>query len=103
MIIIDGTDLIVGRVATFAAKQALLGETIRIVNCEKMYMTGPKDFLKKEVMRRRNQGTWSKGPFYFRQADRFVRRIVRGMLPHKTVRGKTAYGKVICFIGMPEE
>jgi large subunit ribosomal protein L13 len=103
MILIDGKDLIVGRVATFVAKQALLGETVRIVNSEKMIITGPKKFLKNDVMRRRDQGTWSKGPFYFRQADRFVRRIVRGMLPYKTNRGKTAYGRVLCYVGMPEE
>ena len=103
MIIIDGKDLIVGRTATFVAKQALNGETVKIINCEQMYITGGKDFLKQEVHRRRVQGTWSKGPFYFRRPDRFVRRIVRGMLPHKTSRGITAYRKVMCYIGSPKE
>lgn len=103
MIIIDGKDLIVGRVATFAAKKALLGETIRIINCEKMVVTGNKAFLEKESHRRRMQGTWSKGPFYYRMPDRYVRRIIRGMLPHKTYRGKQAYSRILCYIGIPEE
>jgi len=103
MIVIDGKDLIVGRVATFAAKKALLGETIRIVNCEQMYLTGNKPFLVRETHRRRVQGTWSKGPFYYRMPDRFVRRIVRGMLPYKTARGKQAYGRILCYVGMPDE
>lgn len=103
MIVIDGKDLIVGRVATFAAKQALLGETIRIINCEQMLLTGSKTFLTAENHRRRVQGTWEKGPFYFRMPDRYVRRIIRGMIPYKTARGKQAYGRVLCYVGMPEE
>ena len=32
MIVIDATDLIVGRLATYVAKQALLGEQVKVVN-----------------------------------------------------------------------
>ena len=103
MIIVDGKDLIVGRVATFVAKQALNGETVKIVNCDHMYLSGDKEFLLNEVHRRRIQGTWSKGPFFFRRPDRFVRRTVRGMLPHKTPRGTVAYKRIICYVGYPEE
>ena len=103
MIVIDGKDLIVGRVATYAAKKALLGETIKIINCEHMMITGNKPFLKNESHRRRVQGTWSKGPFYFRMPDRYVRRIIRGMLPYKTSRGSQAYSRVLCYVGVPEE
>jgi large subunit ribosomal protein L13 len=103
MIIVDGKNLVVGRVATFVAKQALNGETIKIINCEQMYITGDKEFLFNEVHRRRVQGTWEKGPFYLRQPDRFVRRIVRGMIPYKTPRGKAAYSRVMCYIGSPKE
>jgi large subunit ribosomal protein L13 len=103
MIIVDGKDLIVGRVASFVAKQALNGETVKIVNCDFMYLTGDKEFLLNEVHRRRDQGTWSKGPFYFRRPDRFVRRIVRGMVPHKTARGTAAYKRIMCYIGYPKE
>lgn len=103
MIIIDGKDLIVGRVATFVAKQALNGETIKIINCEHMYITGEKAHLLSEVERKRNQGTWSKGPFYFRRPDMFIRRVVRGMIPYKTSRGALAYKRVMCYIGSPKE
>jgi large subunit ribosomal protein L13 len=103
MIIVDGKDLIVGRVASFVAKQALNGETVKIINCEHMYITGGKVHLQTEVERRRNQGTWSKGPFYFRRPDMFVKRIVRGMIPYKTPRGSLAYKRVMCYIGSPKE
>ncbi|MGV8172083.1 MAG: 50S ribosomal protein L13 [Candidatus Woesearchaeota archaeon] len=103
MIIIDGKDLIVGRVATYAAKQALNGETIKIINSEQMYISGDRKFLLDEVHRRRIQGTWEKGPFYFRRPDRFVRRIVRGMISYKTPRGIAAYKRILCYIGSPKE
>ena len=68
-----------------------------------MYLTGSKEYLFKEGKRRRDQGTWSKGPIYFRMPDRFVRRIIRGMLPHKTARGKDAFARVMCYVGVPEK
>jgi large subunit ribosomal protein L13 len=103
MIVINGDGLIVGRVATFVAKKALNGETIRIINCDKMYVTGNKEYLLSDAHRKRIQGTWSKGPHFFRQPDRYVRRIIRGMLPHKTSRGMDAYRRVMCYIGAPDE
>ncbi len=103
MILINGEDLIVGRVATVAAKQALLGNEVIIVNCEKMFVTGSKTYLTAESHRRRVQGTWSKGPFFYRMPDRYVRRIIRGMIPYKTARGNAAYKRIMCHIGVPEE
>jgi large subunit ribosomal protein L13 len=103
MIVINGKDLIVGRVATFAAKKALLGETVKIVNCESMYITGNKTYLVDDAHRKRVQGTWSKGPHFFRQPDKYVRRIIRGMIPYKTSRGMAAYRRILCYVGMPDE
>ena len=40
--IIDGTNLILGRLASVAAKKALLGDDIIIVNCDKVLVTGTK-------------------------------------------------------------
>ena len=41
--IIDATDLIVGRMGAFAAKKVLLGEKIDIVNCEKAAVSGSRE------------------------------------------------------------
>ena len=102
MIVIDGKNSIAGRVATYAAKKALLGEEVKIVNCDEVYITGSKKYLVAETHRRRVQGTWSKGPFYFRMPDRFLKRLIRGMLPYKTARGMGAYKKIMCYVGVPE-
>lgn len=103
MIIIDAKNLIVGRFATVAAKQALLGNEIAIVNCEQAYITGTPTHVFAEFRRKRAMGAWATGPFYHRQPDRLVRRIIRGMLPHKQEKGKSAYQRIMCYIGVPHE
>ena len=40
--IIDAENLVLGRLASFVAKQALLGENIDIINCEKAIVLGDK-------------------------------------------------------------
>jgi len=101
--IIDAKNLIIGRVAAFAAKQALLGEDIVIVNCKYAVMTGKKDRLISEYKRRLDMGIWSKGPFYYRVASKMVRRIVRGMLPYKQARGRAAFERVKCYDEIPAD
>jgi len=99
--ILDATDLIVGRFATVVAKKAMLGEKIDIVNCEKAVMTGNKKELIARFKRKRAQGVPLQGPYYPRLPDRLVRRIVRGMLPYKRHKGDVAFKNVMCYIGIP--
>ena len=40
--IIDGKNAVLGRLASFAAKEALRGEEIVILNCEQIIITGNK-------------------------------------------------------------
>jgi len=100
--IIDAKNKIVGRIATVAAKSAILGEKVDIVNCEQAIITGKKDYLHIEAKRKRDMGTF-KGPFYSRMPDRFLRRMIRGMLPYKQDKGKNAYKKIMCYVGLPKE
>ena len=99
--IIDATDLVVGRMATFAAKKALLGEKIEIVNCEKAVLSGRPEFILAEWKHKRKMGTYA-GPFYARLSDRMVRKMIRGMLPYKQPKGKEAFARIMCFRGIPE-
>lgn len=101
--IIDGTNLIVGRVATHAAKQALLGHAVTIVNCESMIITGRKKGILLGYNEKQNIGDANKGPFYPKMADRYVKRVIRGMLPYKQERGMRALKRVKCYIGTPSE
>ena len=103
MIIIDADNLIVGRLATYAAKEALLGEEVRIINSEKAVISGKKENVFKDFLRKREMGTPVKGPFIKRMPDRILRRAIRGMLPFKKPRGKEAYKRVFCYVGVPDE
>lgn len=102
--IIDGTNAVMGRLASYAAKQALLGEEIVIVNCEKVIITGNrKDIRDKFEFRRRKIGSGQKGPKYSRLAHLIVKRAIRGMLSHRSGRGKEAFQRIKCYSGLPEE
>jgi len=102
--IIDATDLIMGRMAAFAAKKALLGEKVDIVNCEKAVISGGKHSIFAQYKQRYEVGRNPyKGPFYPKMADRLVRRCIRGMLPYKQGKGKNAFKAIMCYIGIPEK
>jgi len=101
--IIDATNLIIGRVSAYAAKQALLGNSIHIVNCEKAVITGKRESIFAFYRERRERGYIYKGPFMSRMPDRIMKRVIRGMLPYKKERGKLALKKVKCYLGVPKE
>ncbi len=103
MTVIDATDLILGRMATNVAKRALLGETITVVNAEKTVISGTKSDIFNRYRIRLARGSQSKGPFFPRKADVIVRRAIRGMIPYKQAKGRLAFERVQCFIGVPEE
>ncbi|MBI2668256.1 50S ribosomal protein L13 [Candidatus Woesearchaeota archaeon] len=102
MKIYDGAGMILGRLASAAAKDALLGEDVNIVNCEKVVISGTKVQTFARQTQRFNRGGYPlKSQDLSRLPDRFVRRIVRGMLPWKVNRGKEAWRRVMCYIGVP--
>lgn len=103
MIVIDATNLILGRFATFAAKQALLGEEVKVINVEKAIVSGTRANVLGEINTNRKRGTPAKGPFIPRMPDRYVRRVIRGMLPYKQPKGAEALKRVLCYVGVPEE
>lgn len=103
MIIIDATNIILGRLATIAAKQALLGEEITVINAEKAIVSGEKQAVLARYREKYARGTPSTGPFIHRMPDRLVRRTIRGMLPYKTPRGEAAYKRIMCYAGVPEQ
>ncbi|MHA1607729.1 MAG: 50S ribosomal protein L13 [Candidatus Freyarchaeota archaeon] len=104
--IVDATDLILGRMASIVAKRLLNGERVVIVNAEKAVVTGnPKSTINKYKSRlqiRTLTAPW-KGPIHYRRPDLLVRRTIRGMLPWKKARGRSAYRRLRVYIGVPEE
>lgn len=101
--IIDATDLILGRLSAFVAKKALMGETISIINAEKAVITGQPKRILADYKQTRNRGAPLIGPYFPRTPERIVKRTIRGMIPYKKARGREALARVKCYSGVPEE
>lgn len=103
-IVIDASGSVLGRLSAFAAKQALLGKSIVIVNCEKAIITGRKRFIVENYKEKRQRGGSSqKGPHFPQDSFRIIKRTVRGMLPYKQQRGLVAFKKIMCYNSVPKE
>jgi|SRR3989338_3701413 len=102
MKIYDAHNIILGRLCSAAAKDALLGEEVMVVNCESAVISGKKaNLLAREMQKRKRKGYPLKSQTHSRLPDRFVRRCIRGMLPWKTARGREAYKHIKCYCGLP--
>ncbi|MEK6937399.1 MAG: 50S ribosomal protein L13 [Nanoarchaeota archaeon] len=100
--IIDAKDSIMGRVATYAAKQALLGQEVIIINVEKAVISGSKENVIKKYLWRDNLGEPFAGPFMPKIPMKFFKRVIRGMISYKKERGKLAYKRIKCYPGNPK-
>ena len=104
MKVINGAGLLLGRVCSFAAKAALFGEDVSIVNCEKIVISGKKkQVLANEKARRSRKSYPLKSAKFSRLPEKYVKRSVRGMLPYKKERGLNAFKKIKCYVGIPPE
>ena len=104
--IIDASNLILGRMATYAAKRALEGKRVVIVNAERAVISGTKARVIGRVklkLKTRTLTNQEKAPTHPRRPDNYVRRVVRGMLPWKKSKGKDAFRRVHVFIGTPAD
>ena len=105
-IVVDGTNLIAGRLSSHVAKLLLKGNRVSIVNCEEIMLSGTrsniikeyKDFLKIASIIHPDHG-----PFHPRRPDTIITRMIRGMLPRKKPSGITAHKRLRTYIGAPKQ
>ena len=105
MKIINGSGSVLGRMASYVAKESMKGEEIYIVNCDEVIITGRKKKIKEDFEEKRKKvGSGQKGPKVSRTSEKIVKRAIRGMLPnHRFGRGKEAFRKIMCYKNIPEE
>ena len=105
-IVVDGTNLIAGRLCSNVAKLLRKGNRVSIINCEKIMISGKKssivgeyeDFLKiSSIIHPRH------GPFHPRRPDTIMKRMIRGMLPTEKPSRKTDLARLRTYIGVPRE
>ncbi len=104
--IVDASNLILGRMASYVAKKALSGNRVVVLNAERAVISGTKERVvarAKLKLKTRTLGNLEKSPTHPRKPDGYVRRVIRGMLPWKKPSGKQAFHRVKVYIGTPDE
>ena len=102
--VIDCRGHLMGRLASVVAKQLLNGQRIVAVRCEQLNISGK--FIKNKIvflqyLRKRTAFNPRRGHKHYRSPAMIFWRTVRGMLPHKTDRGKRALHRLKTFEGVP--
>lgn len=105
VIVVDGKGHLLGRLASIIAKQLLNGKKVVVVRTEQIIISGSITRNKvryAQFVQKRTNTNPRRGPFHFRSPARIFWRTLRGMLPHKTVRGQLALGRLATYEGIPE-
>ncbi|MCI3325521.1 50S ribosomal protein L13, partial [Escherichia coli] len=103
-LLIDGRSHLLGRLASIVAKTLLLGQRVVVVRCEGINISG--NFYRNKLkylnyLKKRCNVNPARGPYHFRAPSKVFLRAVRGMIPHKTARGKEALERLKVFEGIP--
>lgn len=103
---VDGTNLLAGRLSSNVAKMLLEGNHVAIVNCEKIMISGNRRNIINEY--RGFLGVSSvlhpeHGPYHPRRPDTIMARMIRGMLPKKKPSGAAALKRLRTYIGVPSQ
>ncbi|KAK0078909.1 hypothetical protein PV325_001976 [Microctonus aethiopoides] len=103
-ILIDGRGHLLGRLAAVIAKTILQGNRVIVVRSEQLNISG--NFFRNKLkfmsfLRKRCNVNPARGPFHFRAPSKILWKTVRGMIPHKTQRGKDALRRLKVYEGCP--
>lgn len=102
---LDGTRMRLGRLATQVAKQLINGNSVVIVNVEKMVVSGSRASAMSKytnwMKRRTFKNPEDVGPKQHRTPDRLIYSSIRNMLP-KSPTGKAALKRLKVYVGVPE-
>ena len=100
-IIVNAKDTIMGRTGTFVAKELIKGNEVAVINSDAVVISGEKKLTIAKYMRLRKMGAGGslKGPKFPRVADRFLKRVLRGMLPSRErATGRDALKRLRCYV-----
>ncbi|KAK6170470.1 hypothetical protein SNE40_018856 [Patella caerulea] len=103
-VILDARGHLLGRLAATVAKTLLQGQKVIVVRCEGINISGKYHRQKNRylgLIKKRCNVKPSRGPFHFRAPRKIFYRCVRGMIPHRTVRGKEAMSRLTVYEGIP--
>jgi large subunit ribosomal protein L13 len=100
--VIDGKDLIVGRLCTYIAKKSLQGHSFEVINIDQTIFTGNRVQIFARFKQARERGRTHWGPYIGRSAKDLFKRSLKNMLPIRTTRGQEAMKRIKVYKGVPE-
>jgi len=92
--------------ASYAAKHALAGDHVVVLNAEQAVISGRRSNIIGEAKIRletRTLANQTTAPVHQRRPDLYLRRVIRGMLPWEKAKGKAAFHRIHVYMGTPEE
>jgi len=104
VVIVDCYGHLLGRLASIVAKELLNGQKVVLVRAEELNISGSlfrnKDKFAR-FLRKRTATNPTRGHWHMRSPSKILWRVIRGMIPHKTQRGKAALERLKIFEGIP--
>lgn len=104
MVVIDAQGAVIGRLGARVAKLLLAGQPVEIINADKAVMVGSLSSAREKYLSRRsqqNKRTPEDSPRWPRTPNLLLRRMIRGMLPWGSRRGRDAYHRLKVSSGAP--
>lgn len=106
MVVVDGTNAPMGRLASYVAKLLLEGDAVHVVNAEKIVVSGDPaavyERFKSRIDLKTHRNPIVNSPKYPRTVTGIFRRSVRGMLPRRSKRGREALRRLKVWRGVPD-
>ena len=103
-VIVDGRGHLLGRLASVVAKQLLEGQSVTVVRCDEINISGHLANNRIKFMtylRKRMNTNPRRGPYHFRAPSMMFYKAVRGMVPRKSPHGQAALAKLKVLDGVP--
>ena len=104
--LVNAEGLVAGRMASKIAKRAINGETIIIVNAEKVILVGTRQAVMKKFQQRVDAAVKSNPlyePKYDRVPSKILQKMIRGMLPNKSRTRERLLKQIKIFNSVPEK
>ncbi|AIB09791.1 60S ribosomal protein L13A (nucleomorph) [Lotharella oceanica] len=105
-IVINGENLIYGRIASKIVKLLKDGYFIRIINCQNLVISGRKQHTINRFVSKFNKKTRTnpnKGPFKFNSPVDIFLKSIKGMISQKKKTFMSIYKRLQCFNGQPSK
>jgi large subunit ribosomal protein L13 len=103
-VIVNADSQVVGRLSSMVAKMLLDGRKVVIVNAGGAVISGTKTAILREIQEFGNVRSAvnpKNTPRHFSRPDMMMRRIIRGMLPHRKPKGQEALKRLRIYLETP--